>query len=35
MKNISTLLFTIIIIPGVYAQQPIRVYEDSITYSKQ
>src|SRR5665647_1305865 len=33
MKNLPSLLLAlIIIIPSVYAQQPIRVYEDSITY---
>jgi DNA repair exonuclease SbcCD ATPase subunit len=35
MKNIPALLLAlIIIIPGVYAQQQIRVYEDSLTYGK-
>jgi chromosome segregation ATPase len=35
MKNIPSLaLALLIIIPGIYAQQPIRVYEDSITYGK-
>jgi chromosome segregation ATPase len=35
MKNIPALLLAlIIIIPGVFAQQPIRVYEDSITFGK-
>ncbi len=34
MKNIPALLLAIFIIPGVFAQQPIRVYEDSITYGK-
>lgn len=32
MKNFSTLLLAIIFIPGVYAQQPIHIYEDSIAY---
>jgi chromosome segregation ATPase len=35
MKNIPALLLALnIIIPGVFAQQPIRVYEDSITFGK-
>jgi chromosome segregation ATPase len=35
MKNIPALLLAlIIIIPGAFAQQPIRVYEDSITFGK-
>jgi predicted nucleic acid-binding Zn-ribbon protein len=34
MKKIPSFLAAIIIIPGIFAQQPIRVYEDSITYSK-
>lgn len=36
MKYISPLLFALILfMPGVYAQQPIRVYEDSITYGNK
>jgi DNA repair exonuclease SbcCD ATPase subunit len=36
MKNISHFLFGLILImPGVYAQQPIHVYEDSITYGNK
>ena len=35
MKNLPALLFAIFIIPGVFAQQPIRVYEDSITYGSK
>ncbi len=32
MKNIPTLLLAVFIFPGVLAQQPIRVYEDSIIH---
>ncbi len=34
MKNISTLLLSVFIIPAIFAQQPIRVYEDSISFGK-
>jgi chromosome segregation ATPase len=34
MKNIPILLFALVFIPAVFSQQPIRVYEDSITYGK-
>lgn len=34
MKNISALLLALFILPIIYAQQPIRVYEDSIAYGK-
>ena len=34
MKNIPSLLLTLIFVPGVFAQQPIRVYEDSVTFGK-
>jgi DNA repair exonuclease SbcCD ATPase subunit len=34
MKNLSILLLSAFIMPGVFAQQPIRVYEDSISFGK-
>jgi predicted nucleic acid-binding Zn-ribbon protein len=34
MKSLPTLFLAVFIFYGVSAQQPIRVYEDSITYSK-
>jgi hypothetical protein len=34
MKKIPSLLLALIFIPGVHAQQPIRVYEDSLTFGK-
>jgi len=34
MKNLSALVLASIIHAGVYAQQPIRVYEDSVSYGK-
>jgi hypothetical protein len=34
MKNVPTLLLFCFFIPGVFAQQPIRVYEDSISFGK-
>ncbi len=34
MKNFSLLLAALFIIPRLYSQQPIRVYEDSIDYGK-
>jgi predicted nucleic acid-binding Zn-ribbon protein len=35
MKSFPTLLLAIFIIPGVFAQQPIRVYEDSVSFGKK
>jgi chromosome segregation ATPase len=35
MKTIPTLLLTLFILPGIFAQQPIRVYEDSISFGKK
>jgi chromosome segregation ATPase len=34
MKNLPILLLAFIFVQGVFAQQPIRVYEDSITFGK-
>jgi hypothetical protein len=34
MKNIPALLLAFFIFPGLFAQQPIQVYEDSISYGK-